>query len=195
MTTQILRVDASMRREGSVSRAIADDLIEKLSQNNPTNVVTRDLADGIPLVNEAWIGANFTDPQERSTEQRSVLAQSDALVSELKQADILVIATPIYNFHVPAALKAWIDMVARARETFRYTENGPVGLLENKTAYVVVTSGGTQLGSEIDFVSQYLKFVLGFIGITDVRLVDSSGLMIDEQGAKQRAKEHIALVA
>lgn len=195
MNKEILRIDASMRVNGSVSRELADKLVAKLTEQPNTKVKNRDLTQSVPFVDEAWINANFTDPAERSAEQRAVLAQSDALVAELKQADTLVIATPIYNFGVPAAFKAWIDMVARARETFRYTENGPVGLLEGKNAYVIITSGGTELGTDIDFVSGWIKHVLGFIGITDVQIVNSSGLMKDQQAAIERAETSIRAVA
>ncbi|MEC7547627.1 MAG: NAD(P)H-dependent oxidoreductase [Pseudomonadota bacterium] len=191
--TNILRVDSSMRTEGSVSRDLADKLVEQLSNAN-TQVIVRDLAKGISLIDENWIGANFTDPAERSEEQKGFLAASDELVGELHDADTIVITAPVYNFHVPAALKAWIDMVARARETFRYTENGPEGLLKGKKAYVIVTSGGTVLDSEYDFVSGYLKHVLGFIGITDVSFIDGSGLMLDATKADRAAAE-IAEVA
>lgn len=191
--TNILRVDSSMRTEGSVSRDLADKLVEQLSDAS-TQVTVRDLAKGISLIDENWIGANFTDPAERSEEQKGFLAASDELVGELHDADTIVITAPVYNFHVPAALKAWIDMVARARETFRYTENGPEGLLKGKKAYVIVTSGGTVLDSEYDFVSGYLKHVLGFIGITDVSFIDGSGLMLDATKADRAAAE-IAEVA
>jgi len=191
--THILRVDSSMRTEGSVSRDLADKLIEKLNNDN-TQITLRDLAQGIDLIDEAWIGANFTDPSERSDEQKATLAKSDELVSELHDADTIVITAPVYNFHVPAALKAWIDMVARARETFRYTENGPVGLLTGKKVYVVMTSGGTVMGSEYDFVTGYLKHVLAFIGLSDVTFIDSSGLMLDA-GKAEKAEEEIAAVA
>lgn len=177
MNKQLLRVDASMRKTGSQSRELAEQLTAKLKTKESFNIVSRDLTDAIPQINEDWINANFTDPSDRTEQQKASLAFSDLLVSELKQADTIVIATPIYNFGVPAAFKAWIDMVARARETFRYGENGPVGLLKNKRAYVIVTSGGTELGSEIDFVSGWLKHVLGFIGIEQVTFIDSSGLM------------------
>ena len=170
--TTVLRIDASMRHNGSRSRAMADRLIARMQAENPSlDIVDRDLADGIPMVSEAWIGANFTDPGERSPEQRAVLAQSDALLAELKASDVIVLASPIYNFGLPAALKAWVDMIARARESFRYTANGPEGLLTGKRAYVLMASGGVALGSEADFASPYLRFVLGFVGITDVSFV------------------------
>lgn len=172
----ILRVDASMRREGSVSRELSDKLIERLS-GAETRVITRDLLENpLPFINEAWIGANFTDPAERSDEQRAALAASDALIEEVRAADTLVIGVPLYNFSVPAALKARIDMIARARETFRYTENGPVGLLEGKKAYLVVTSGGVPVGSENDFASGYMRHVMGFIGIKDVTIIEAGQL-------------------
>ncbi len=195
MNQQILRIDASMRVKDSTSRMLADKLVAKLTPNTQSNVLYRDLADGIPFVNEEWINANFTDPSLRSDEQKRVLAVSDELVSEVKGADTLVIATPIYNFGVPAAFKAWIDMIARARETFKYTEHGPKGLLDGKKAYVIITSGGTQLGSDIDFVSMWMKHVLSFIGIDDVTFIDSSGLMKGEEETIERAHSEIAAVA
>lgn len=172
--TKVLRIDASMRREGSTTRALADRVIARLGA---ADVTTRDLADGIGLIDEAWIGANFTPPDARSAGQRGALAASDALVAELEAADVVVIGVPVYNFGVPAALKAWIDQVARARVTFRYTENGPVGLLTGKRAILVAASGGTEIGSGIDFAVPYLRHVLGFIGIHDVEVVSADRQM------------------
>ena len=181
MTQKILRIDASMRKNGSYSRTLSTKLIAQLKNQASSNVKKRDLADGIPIINEAWIEANFTDVAERTAEQRSVLSFSDALTSELIATDTLVIGLPIYNFNVPAAFKAWIDQVARAKVTFRYGDNGPEGLLENKKAYVIISSGGTQLGSEVDFVSDYIHHVLGFIGIKNVTIIDSSGIGRNEE--------------
>ena len=191
MTQNILRIDASMRKNGSYSRTLGHRLIAQLKSQTSLNVKERDLADGIPFINEAWINANFTGVAERTAEQRSVLSYSDALISELKNADILVIGLPIYNFHVPAAFKAWIDQVARAKVTFRYGDNGPVGLLEDKKAYVILSSGGTQLGSDIDYVSDYIHHILGFIGINDVTIIDSSGIGRNE--AKIIADAHAVI--
>jgi FMN-dependent NADH-azoreductase len=193
----ILRIDASMRREGSQSRRLTDRVIERLTRQRPdSRVTTRDLAEQAPgFVSEAWIGANFTDPAERSDAQKAALARSDALVAELKAADTLVIGVPVYNFAIPAALKAWIDMVARARETFRYTEDGPEGLLTGKRAILVIASGGTALGSEIDFATDYLKFILGFMGITDVEIVDASQLMFKEAEKVEAAHSQIDALA
>jgi hypothetical protein len=108
-------------------------------------------------------------------------------VAELKAADTLVIGLPIYNFGVPAALKAWVDQVARAGVTFKYSEYGPKGLLEGKRAIVAVASGGTEAGSDIDFATGYIRHVLGFIGITDVEFVTADRLMLDADGTMAKA--------
>lgn len=189
----LLRVNASMRKQGSISRQLTDELIQSLVASQPeTQIVTRELTQGVSLVDEDWIGANFTGDDERSTAQKAKLAESDALVAELEAADTVVIGVPIYNFGVPAALKAWIDMVCRARRTFAYTENGPVGMLKNKKAYLVIASGGTDSGSDIDFATGYMRHVLGFIGIHDVTIVDGSGLMKDQDAALARARGQIS---
>ena len=190
--TNVLRVDASMRTEGSISRSLADKLITQL---NADTLTRRDLANGTSIIDQEWINANFTDPADRTEQQKQTLLTSDDYVNELKAADVLVIATPIYNFHVPAALKAWVDLVARARETFRYTETGPVGLLKNKKAYIIVTSGGTALQSEYDFVTAWLTHILSFIGIDDVTYVDASALMMNEDEAVSRATSAINQIA
>lgn len=176
MNTHILHINSSSRIDGSVTREISSQLVAQLQKQTGSLVSHRDLAEGVPFIDEQWVGANFTDPTERSDEQKAVLALSDKLVDEIKQASHIVIAAPIYNFSVPAVVKAWIDMVARARETFRYTENGPEGLLKGKKAYLVVASGGVPLGSEVDYASTYLRHVLGFLGIYDVTLVNANEL-------------------
>ncbi len=173
----ILRVDASGRYEDSQTRHLTDKLVAQLSSGDDSHVVTRDVATGVEFVDAEWISANFTPEEERTEAQVQRLAGSDALVDELVRSDVIVIGSPIYNFGVPAALKAWVDQVARARKTFRYTENGPVGLLEGKKAYIVVTSGGTAVGSDIDFATGYLKHILGFIGIHDVTVFAADQLM------------------
>ncbi|WP_298963826.1 NAD(P)H-dependent oxidoreductase [uncultured Roseibium sp.] len=176
----ILHIDASARVEGSVTRELTEVLVKNMLEKfKDAKVLRRDVSQGLPFLEEAWVEANFTDEALRTSEQRMRLALSDTLVNELKLSDTIVIGSPIYNFSIPAALKAWIDLVARARETFRYTDNGPVGLLEGKKAIVVVASGGTKVGSEIDFATNYLKHVLGFLGIIDVEVVAADQLMVD----------------
>lgn len=175
-TLTVLTVNASARRDGSVTRKLVDKIVADLGTSKQIKVVERDVARGLPIIDEAWVGANFTDPAERTDAQRQTLALSDELVAELKAADVLVIGVPVYNFGVPAALKAWIDLVTRARETFRYSESGPVGLLEGKKAVVVMASGGVPVGSPVDFATGYLRHILGFIGIKDVEVVAADRL-------------------
>lgn len=176
MKNTILHINSSGRNEGSVTRDISGQLVQQLQHREGLEINHVDLAEGLPFVDEQWIAANFTDPDERSDRQKAKLALSDSLVADLQEASHIVIASPIYNFSVPAVLKAWIDMVARARVTFRYTEKGPEGLLKGKKAYLVVASGGVPLGSDMDYASTYLRHVMGFLGIDDVTLVNANEL-------------------
>lgn len=127
-----------------------------------------------------WPAANFTAAEERTPAQHTELLPSDVLVKELQDADSIAIGLPIYNFSTPVALKAWIDQVLRAKVTFHYTDQGPAGLLENKKAYVFIASGGTQVGSDIDFISAHIHHILAFIDISDVTFTDSGGIGQDE---------------
>ena len=191
--TRVLEVSASGRTAGSASRKLTQDLIAALEdRHNNVQTTQRDLAKGMPFVDAAWIEANFTPEESRTDTHREALALSDALVSELKDADILVIGTPVYNFSIPAALKAWVDMIARARLTFRYTENGPEGLLEGKKAYLVVATGGVPVGSAVDFATPYLKYVLAFIGITDVEVIAADKLNSQADESMDAARARIA---
>jgi FMN-dependent NADH-azoreductase len=196
MSKNILRIDASMRKTGSYSRNLLDKLIKQLNGEKgiSVKVTTRDLADGISLINEQWITANFTAIDERTEDQHKSLITSDTLVDELNDAELIVIGLPIYNFGVPAAFKAWIDQVVRSKLTFQYTDTGPVGLLNNKKAYIIVASGGTKLGTELDFISDYVRHVLAFIGITDITFIDSSSVGLDESKVLAHAHEHIARI-
>ncbi|TCP40423.1 FMN-dependent NADH-azoreductase [Rhodovulum marinum] len=182
MPHTILRIDSSARIDGSVSRELTDRIVARLADAE-TCIVTRDLSGGLPLLNAAWIGANFTPETDRTEAQHAELALSDELIAELRDADTVVIGLPVYNFGLPAALKAWVDLVARAGVTFRYTEAGPKGLLGGKRVIVALASGGTGMGSEIDFATPYLRHVLGFLGITDVTFVGADRLALDAEGA------------
>lgn len=175
MTKSVLHINASSRYQGSVTREISEAVVNEIKAENPElTVQSRDVAQGLPFIDEAWVNANFTPDEHRTEEDKSVLALSDSLVAELKAADHIVIASPIYNFNIPAALKAWVDLIARARLTFKYTENGPVGLLTDKKATIVMASGGVPIGSEADLATQYLKQVMAFVGITDVQVIDAT---------------------
>lgn len=184
----ILNVVASPRGEASVSRQLAGKVIDRLSDGS-TQIITRDVSDGVPVVDGAWIGAAF------GGEDTSPLTTSEELVAEVKAADHIVIATPIWNFGVPAALKAWVDQIARAGVTFKYSEAGPVGLLEGKRATIVISSGGTEAGSAIDFATPYLKHVLGFIGVHDVDVVAADRLMVDADASMAKADAAINALA
>ncbi|KIC32582.1 FMN-dependent NADH-azoreductase [Leisingera sp. ANG-S5] len=192
MTRTVLHLDSSARTEGSVTRDLSAQIVSRLDADT---VIRRDLAAPLPLLDGAWIGANFTPADQRSEADKQLLALSDALVEELKQADTIVIGAPIYNFSVPSTLKAWIDLVARVGVTFRYEETGPIGLLDGKRAIIAVASGGTQAGSDIDFATTYLRHVLGFIGITDVQIVAADAMSIDAEGALAKAKNQIEALA
>jgi FMN-dependent NADH-azoreductase len=173
MTHTVLHIDSSIRSEGSVSRALSQKIIDRF---DGATVIRRDLSDGVPLIDGAWIGANFTPAADRSDAQKATLAVSDAMVAELQAADVIVIGTPIYNFSVTAAMKAWIDLIARAGVTFKYAQTGPEGLLTGKRAIIAIASGGTPVDSDIDFAGRYIRHILGFIGITDVEFVKADSL-------------------
>ncbi|MEM0945524.1 MAG: NAD(P)H-dependent oxidoreductase [Pseudomonadota bacterium] len=193
--TRILRIDASMRHDGSVTRGLADQVEARILARDPGAEITRrDLSDPLPQIDEAWIGANFTDPDARSAEQREVLGLSDSLIAEIRAADVLLLAVPMYNFGVPAAMKLWIDQITRARETFRYTETGPVGLITGKRAILVTGSGGTAVDGPMDFTTPYLRHILGFLGITDVSVVAAERQMADGD-AVEKAEAAIAGLA
>ncbi len=192
-TLNILEISSSGRHDGSVSRQLSKDLIAALQdKHGDVNLVHRDLGEGVPFVNAAWIEANFTADEDRNADHRATLSLSDEFVAELQQADTLVIGVPIYNFSIPAALKAWIDMIARARLTFRYTENGPKGLLEGKKAYLVVATGGVPVGSPVDFATPYLRHALSFVGIDDVEIVAADRLNSQSEESLDKARVRIA---
>ncbi|MGD9295584.1 MAG: NAD(P)H-dependent oxidoreductase [Roseobacter sp.] len=183
MTLTVLHIDASARLNGSTTRDLTTRIVSKLGGN----VIRRDLTHAIPQIDETWVNANFTPADQRTKAQSDALDLSDELISEIRAADVLVIGAPIYNFGVPAALKAWIDQIARAGVTFSYTEDGPKGLLEGKRAIIAMASGGTGIGSDIDFASGYLKHIMGFIGITDVVVVTADQMMVDADAALNKA--------
>ena len=173
--TNILHITSSIRGDDSVSTSLGNRLLEKLAGKN---VVTRDLAkNDLPFIDAERHAANLAPYADRSEAQYGLAKIADELIDELETADTIVFSVPVYNFTVPATLKAWADLVARAGRTFRYTQNGPEGLLTGKTVYIIAATGGTAIGSDIDFMSPWLKFFLGFLGMTDVRLVAADGIM------------------
>lgn len=178
--TTLLHIDSSVRPSASVSRALTSAIVKQVGADK---VIYRDLSKPLPTIDEAWIGANFTPAESRSAEQTELLSLSEELLGELEAADTIVIGAAMYNFGVSAPLKTWIDLIARAGRSFKYTEAGPQGLLTGKKAIIAVATGGTPVGSDFDFVSGYLKFILNFVGISDVTVIkaDQVDASLDEK--------------
>lgn len=179
----ILQVNSSARTEASLSSRLAGELSTQLRKRDPgARLVVRDLArTPHPALDEAALQALFTPPEQRSAEQAARVALDDALIAEIQSADVVVIGVPMYNFGVPAGLKNWIDAIARARVTFRYTEQGPEGLLKGKQVYLVLARGGRYRDTPADTQLPYLKTVLGFLGMTDIETVYAEGLAMGPQ--------------
>ncbi len=189
---QILRLDASASVNTSNSKKLGDELIDRLLAWHPDAIVQqRDLNQDIGFIDENWVAANFTPVDQRSKAQQQRLAFSDKLIDEIKQADAIVLTTPMYNFGIPATLKAWIDLISRAGVTFRYTAEGPVGLIKGKRVDIVITTGGVPLQSPVDFVSDYLKQVFRFIGIEDINIISADAMGVDADSSYQKALDQI----
>jgi len=194
----ILQINASARREGANSTKVANSVVERLKAANPTATLTlRDLAvTPHPVLDEAALDALFTPAEQRTAEQAARVALDDALIAEIQAHDTIVLGVPMYNFGVPVQLKAWIDAIARAGTTFRYTATGPEGLLKGKTVYVALARGGLYRDTANDSQVPYLKAVLGFLGLTDVRFIYAEGLaMGPEAVAKGFAQAEVDLNA
>jgi FMN-dependent NADH-azoreductase len=182
---KILQVKSSVFSGNGQSSRLADEFAALLAEQHPlAEIVERDLAaKPLPHLDGARAAALFAKPEERTAEQRAVVAESDSLIDELRRADVLVLGLPMYNFGVPSQLKAWFDHIARAGETFKYTGKGSVGLLTGKKAYVFAARGG--LYGESHSQTQFVREFLAFIGLTDVEFVYADGLAI---GADSRNK-------
>lgn len=188
--TKILRIDSSIKGDASITRKLTGAIVSQIGGD----VTARD-ATAIPMIDGAWIGAAYTPAEARTPAQQELLALSDTLIAELKAADVIVIGCGIYNFGVTGPLKAWIDMVCRVGETFKYTEAGPQGLVGDKRVIVAYASGGVPAGSGYDFATPYIKQVLGFIGITNVTVIAAEGVAVDAEGAVARAEAAISALA
>jgi len=168
---KVWHIDSSARNEQSHSKRITQQFIDNLSQKTAVESDSLNVGNGLPFLTDMMVGSYFTPDEQRTAEQKSVISVSNEIVKSAKEADVWVIGVPIYNFSMPASFKAFIDLLCRSNETFTYTETGPVGLLENKQVFVVVTSGGTEIGSDMDFLTPWLKHCLGFIGIHHVHFI------------------------
>ena len=184
----ILHIDSAITGEDSVSRKLTAEIVSRLRAANPGAGVTyRDLNTGVPGIDTDWFKAVRLAPANPTAEQQALVATSDAYLREVQDADVLVIGLPIYNFTLTAQLKNWLDQIARAGLSFRYTEAGPEGLLKGKRAIFAYTAAGTPFGSDLDFASGYLRHMLGFLGITDVEFVAADGLAFDREAGLARA--------
>lgn len=182
---KILQINASARRVGANSTQLANTVVARLQAEHPgTPRTLRDLAVAPhPMLDEAALSALFTPAGQRTPEQAARVALDDTLIAELQAHDTLVLGVPMYNFGVPVQLKAWIDAIARAGTTFRYTASGPEGLLTGKTVYVALARGGLYRDTPNDSQVPYLKAVLGFLGLTDVRFIYAEGLAMGPDAA------------
>jgi FMN-dependent NADH-azoreductase len=185
----ILYVASSSRGSASYSNRVATEVLAELRTRNPgASVTVRDLArEPLPHIDDDFVTATRGPTVPQTDEQRALLARSEALVDELLAADVIVIAAPMINFTIPSNLKAWIDYVARAGRTFRYSEKGPEGLVKGKQAIIVAARGGVYsgAGSALDFQVPYLKGVLGFIGLTDIEVIEVEGTAYGPEAAEK----------
>ena len=194
----LLKINASLFSTNGQSSQLAERFAAAWQASHPgARVVERDLTTHpVPHLDAARFTAFLVQPEARSAEQQAVVAFSDALIAELRAADVIVLGLPMYNFGIPSQLKAYFDHLARAGVTFRYTANGPEGLVTGKKAYVLAARGGVYAGTPKDSQTAYVRDFLGFIGITDVEFVYAEGLnMGDESKSAALAKAHQSLAA
>jgi FMN-dependent NADH-azoreductase len=176
--THVLEIRSSLFGEAGNSSKMAGDFVAAIARKNPlTTHVVRDFATSpLPHLDAARFGAFITPPENRTPEQVAVVAESDALIAELRQADVIVIGLPMYNFSLPSQLKSYFDHIARAGVTFKYTESGAQGLIEGKKCYIFCARGGIYKGTPMDTQTSLVTAFLGLIGITDVVFVYAEGL-------------------
>ncbi|PKM22935.1 MAG: FMN-dependent NADH-azoreductase [Gammaproteobacteria bacterium HGW-Gammaproteobacteria-14] len=194
----LLSISSSIFGDQGNTSQLAGEFVARWQAQNPQgSVVHRDVGSNpLPHLDSSRVGAFFTPAEQRSAEQQAVVAQSDALIAELNNADAIVIGLPMYNFGVPSQFKAWIDHVARAGVTFKYTDTGPVGLLADKPVIVFAARGGLYANTPNDHQEPFMRQFLGFIGLNDVRFVYAEGVnMGDEPKAKALAGARNAMDA
>ena len=188
---KIYQIDSSARKKGSSSRALAKKVLDKI-RNPDDEVIYRDLDDEMLFVSGLTESGMKIDEKDQTEDHKKMFKLSDKLVSELKESDIIIISAPIYNYGPPATLKAWSDFAARVGETFRFKPDGRrEGLLKNKRAYLVITSGGTKLNSKEDFLTPWLKFILNFFGIEKVDVISADQMALNYEKSIKDAEEQI----
>ncbi len=196
--TTLLQINASISNGNGQSSQLARRFVSAFQKGNPgTKVMVRDVAaaEPVPHLDGERFGAFITKAEERSAAQQAVVAYSDTLISELKQADVIVLGLPMYNFGVPSQLKAYFDHIARAGVTFKYTDKGPVGQLIGKRAYVFAARGGVYAGTPLDTQTGYVRDFLRFIGISEVNFVYAEGLAMSPQSKEAGLAKATAEIA
>jgi FMN-dependent NADH-azoreductase len=200
--TTLLQIKASISHDQGLSSQLANNFVAAYRKSHPdAKVLVREVASAepVPHLNGERFGAFIAKPEKRTDAQHAVVAYSDALIEELKRADIVVIGLPMYNFGVPSQLKAYFDHIARAGVTFKYTATGPVGLLTGKKVYVFAARGGLYAGTTLDTQTGYVRDFLAFLGMQDVQFVYAEGLAVSpesrEAGLAKAAAEIAALAA
>ena len=188
---KIYQIDSSARKEGSTSRALAKKLLNKIKKPND-EIRYRDLNDEMVFVSGLTESGMNIDEKDQNENHKKMFELSNQLVKELKEGDIIIISAPIYNYGPPATLKAWSDLAARVGETFKFKPNGRrEGLLKNKRAYLVITSGGTKLNSKEDFLTPWLKFILNFFGIDKIETINADQMALDYEKSIKEAESQI----
>ena len=188
---KIYQIDSSARKEGSTSRALAKKLLNKIKKPED-EVIYRDLDDEMVFVSGLTESGMKIEKKDQTENHKKMFELSDTLVKELKESDVIIISAPIYNYGPPATLKAWSDLAARVGETFRFKPNGRrEGLLKNKKAYLVITSGGTKLNSNEDFLTPWLKFILNFFGIEKIEIICADQMALDYDKSIKDAEKQI----
>ena len=188
---KIYQIDSSARKEGSTSRALAKKLLDKI-KSPEDEIIYRDLNEEMVFVSGLTESGMNIEKKDQTDHHRKMFELSDQLVKELKESDIIIISAPIYNYGPPATLKAWSDLAARVGETFKFKPNGRrEGLLKNKKAYLVITSGGTKLNSKEDFLTPWLKFILNFFGIEEIKTINADQMALDYEKSIKEAEEQI----
>ena len=188
---KIYQIDSSARKEGSSSRALAKKLLDKIKKPND-EIIYRDLDDEMVFVSGLTESGMKIDKKDQTEHHKKMFELSDKLVKELKESDVIIISAPIYNYGPPATLKAWSDLAARVGETFKFKPDGRrEGLLKNKRAYLVITSGGTNLNSKEDFLTPWLKFILKFFGIEKIDIICADQMALDYDKSIRDAEEQI----
>jgi FMN-dependent NADH-azoreductase len=196
--TTLLQINASINDDNGQSSQLAKQFVAAFRARLPNaKIVVRNVAaaDPVPHLNAERFGAFITKAEERSSEQHAVVAYSDKLIEELKQADVIVLGLPMYNFGVPSQLKAYFDHVARAGVTFKYTDKGPVGQLTGKKVYVFAARGGLYAGTPMDTQTSYVRDFLRFLGMADVEFVYAEGLAISPQSKEEGLAKAVAEIA